>query len=187
MFGFFHTESKYDETIMKDIALFEKENGVCLPYLLTYIYTHYVDRKMDVREFDLQDGFKMEVSKILPLAGEGYTVTTAYREERIDGFISSDNIPFAMDRGGNLYYWKSNYVDNDLCGKCPVIYISADDCDNEVQIAEDVLDFFYKISNSNVSNEEASDIYKWIHEYYNNASDEEYENVKNKLLQIAKS
>lgn len=187
MFEFIHSELITNEKLTDTLRKFEAENNVTVPFLIAYIYTHYEELKMDVEKFVHSTGYKMEVSKIIPLLGDGLTVSKIYEEERKDGFISETLIPFAMDRGGNIYYWKSNYVVENAFSKCPIVYITSDDCENEFIVADDVLDFLCMIGKSKPTEHEASQIYDWIHECYKNGDDQSFENARRRLLQVAEN
>lgn len=187
MFEFIHSEPIENEKLTEALSKFEAENNITVPYLIAYIYTHYEELAMGVEKFAHPTGYKMEVNKIFPLIGEGMTVSKIYAEERKDGFISDTLIPFAMDRGGNIYYWKSDYVDGNVFSKCPIVYITSDDCENEFTVADDVLDFLCMFGKTKPTEHEATQIYEWLQSCYKDADDQSFENARKRLLQVAEN
>lgn len=75
-----------------------------------------------------------EVSRIIPLSGEGLTFEKIVDNDREDGFVSTDLYPLASNRGGDLYYW--SIKDNG------VYLLYADDIEHPITICQDVSTFF---------------------------------------------
>lgn len=75
-----------------------------------------------------------EVSRIIPLSGEGLTFEKIVDNDREDGFVDADFYPLASNRGGDLYYWSA--------GDRKVYLLYGDDIEHPILICQDVSTFF---------------------------------------------
>lgn len=125
---------------LSDIAKVENKFGIKFPMALKNFYFKYNAAEISLCKFTstlLQDEI-FEVHVIYPIKYTPYENGAIFEKvisgDRIDGFISSNLIPFAEDRGGNRYYCDEK-TDK-------VYFIPSDDIDNPLMICERISDFF---------------------------------------------
>lgn len=89
---------------LEDIQRLQAKYNIIFPEELKNYYLENNGKKIYLCVFGEEKQY--EISKILPLCDKN-SVESIKDSELIDGFIASDMIPFAMDRGGDYYYWNS--------------------------------------------------------------------------------
>lgn len=111
----------------------ERKYGIKFPMDLREYYSKYDGARINLCMIDKGD-MKYEVSRIIPLSGEGLTFEKIVDNDREDGFIDADFYPLASNRGGDLYYWSA--------GDQSVYLLYGDDIEHPIQICQDVSTFF---------------------------------------------
>lgn len=88
-----------------DILEFQRKFDIELPADIKSFYLKYHGCKNYLCTFGKSEEY--ELSRFLKLTGKN-SVEDIKENENEDGFISDRMIPFAMDRGGDYYYWNAN-------------------------------------------------------------------------------
>lgn len=185
MFELFDSKPIKNDKNISLIQKFEEENEVCFPYALAYIYSYYNVDSIPLLKFDI-DGYRMEVRSFFRLDGDN-NIFNEYSMQLKNGFIDKRFVPFAFDRGGNVYYFDSKKYKASCYEKCPVYYISSDDVENPDMITDNIVEFLSNIFDSLLSKQEMEHLTEWIREQYFSADDILYNNCRNKLLEFVRS
>ena len=115
----------------------EAKYNISFPEELKEYYTQYDGRKIKLCVFQAKNN-EYEVSKIIPLGGDGLTFGKIVDNDREDGFISPCFYPLAANRGGDVYYWDTDSQS--------VFLIYADDVERPRNICQSVSAFFELLS-----------------------------------------
>ena len=120
------------------IKSLESKYDISFPDELKTYYTHYDGKKIKLCTFQVGNA-EYEVSKIVPVGGDGLTFEKIVDNDREDGFISCEFYPLASNRGGDLYYWE--------LGSKNIFLIYGDDVEHPHYICQNISDFFELLSN----------------------------------------
>ena len=139
MYEFIQTLHPECSISQKDIMDLEEEYKISIPAALKEFYLKYNGADIFLCRFFPENSQveMVEVHTIYPIKytpyEKGAILERVLNSDRMDGFIPSELIPFAQDRGGNRCYCDKN------SGK--VYFISSDDIDNPVAVCEKISDF----------------------------------------------
>ena len=124
------------EQIIRDI---EKKYQIAFPEAYVQYHLEHDLDKISVCVFNIKDE-PYEVSRMIPLSGEGLNFELYVSDNRENGYIDSRFYPVAMDRGENVYYWDS--------ASGEIFYFPVDDIENPIFIAKDINEFFALLESS---------------------------------------
>lgn len=133
MYKFIKDDSVSIGNITDILADFEKKYGIIIPDALKDYYIGNNDSKIQLCHFTV-DGYKCEVSKIIPIVSSGLSVEKIVENNRVDGFINENLYPLAINRGGDTYYWDSR-TEN-------VYLLLSDDIENPFKICNSINEFW---------------------------------------------
>lgn len=140
MYQFIKTLHKEFSITPNDIADLEKEYHIKFPTALKEYYLKYNASEISLCTFTQKnvpnDTFEVHTIysiKYEPFKGACILEEVLY-DDRLDGFIPNNLIPFAEDRGGNRYYCDDK-TEN-------IFFIPCDDIDNPELVCESISDFF---------------------------------------------
>lgn len=111
----------------------EHKYHIVFPEALREYYSKYDGMQIDLCMIHKGER-KYEVSRIIPLSGEGLTFEKIVDNDREDGLVDADFYPLASNRGGDLYYW---------CIEDQNVYLLyGDDIEHPIPICQGVSTFF---------------------------------------------
>lgn len=143
MYGFLQEElpasSAQADQNARWIQAMEAKYQISIPQSLKAYYLQHNGQKIHVCVFHAGTS-EYEVSKIIPIGGDGLTFEKIIDNDREDGFIDQNFYPLASNRGGDIYYWDINSE------KIYLIY--ADDIEHPVYICQSISGFFELLSKS---------------------------------------
>ena len=146
MYEFVKTLNKELSITPNDIAALEKEYQISIPTTLKDFYLKYNAAEISLCTFIQKElpNNTFEVHTIYPIKyspfEHGVILEEILRDDRMDGFIPSNLIPFAKDRGGNRYYC------DEKTGN--VFFIPCDDIDNPELVCENISNFMNNLKNT---------------------------------------
>ena len=126
--------SKADKLqVEKEIQRITAKYEVTFPQDLYNYALAYDGAKINLCIFKV-NGYTCEVSKIVPICGDGLTFEKIVNNDRADGFISERFYPLAADRGGDIYYWDA--------WSGAIYLVLTDDIENPFKVCNSVREFF---------------------------------------------
>lgn len=129
-----------------DITELETEYKISIPTPLKDFYLKYNAAEISLCTFTQKDlpNDTFEVHTIYSIKYAAFKGAIILEEvlydDRMDGFIAANLIPFAEDRGGNRYYCDEK-TEN-------VFFILCDDIDNPELVCENISDFLNNLKNA---------------------------------------
>ncbi len=145
MYKFIETSHKELAISSSDIAELEKRYTIKIPAGLKEFYLKYNAAEISLCGFrsKIPPNEMFEVHIIYPIRytpyKNGVLLEDVLYSDRMDGFIPSNLIPFAEDRGGNRYYCDENTE--------TVYFISSDDIDSPQFVCENPAVFLSELEN----------------------------------------
>lgn len=125
--------------IEKEIQRITAKYGVTFPQDFYNYASAYDGTKINLCIFKV-NGYICEVSKIVPICGDGLTFEKIVNNDRADGFICEHFYPLAANRGGDIYYWDA---------ETGAIYlVLTDDIENPFKVCNSVREFFELLTHS---------------------------------------
>ena len=115
----------------------ELEKKYCIQFPKTFKDFYLKNNGLKIHLCTINEQY--EVNTFLPLRG-GFSIESVKDDENVDGFIPCTMIPFAYDRGGDLYFL--NVLDN------AIYSIRGETIDRHVLIANSFKDFIEILNKS---------------------------------------
>lgn len=134
MYNFLKSIEQTSDDVSIAIRQLEDKYDVVFPNILKEYYRKYNNCKIKLCRFFI-DEYECEVSKILPIKGDGLTFEKIVENDRKDGFIDSNLYPLASNRGGDIYYWNAATENIEL--------IYSDAIETPMKICDSVSEFFH--------------------------------------------
>lgn len=145
MYEFIKTLHKELSITPNDIVELEKEYKIRIPATLKQFYLEYnaaeillcafTSKKLENETFEVHSIYPVKYSPF----ENGVILEEILDDDRMDGFIPTNLIPFAKDQGGNRYYCDEN-TEN-------VFFIPCDDIDNPELVCETLSEFLNNLKN----------------------------------------
>ena len=145
MYEFIETLHKELSITPNDITALEEAYKIRIPTPLKDFYLKYNAAEISLCTFTQKElpNNTFEVHTIYPIKNSsfehGVILEEILHDDRMDGFIPANLIPFAKDQGGDRYYC------DEKTGN--VFFIPCDDIDNPELVCENISDFLNNLKN----------------------------------------
>lgn len=122
-----------EEAVCTAMDQLEAKYNIAFPPVLREFYRQHDGQKIALCKLQV-NGYRCEVSELVPLCSGQITFEWIADNDRKDSFISAALFPLATDRGGNTYYWHKDTEQ--------IFLLLADDIENPFLVADSIQAFF---------------------------------------------